>query len=289
MISCPTVQKDVIRSHYNLTTLFYRLLWGRHIHHGLWDEHSNAALELSDYEKTSAIAQQKLTETLAEFIDVQPDESLLDVGCGMGGSSIHLAKTFGCQVTGITLSPVQKRWASLESRWRGQRHNTQFLCQDAETAEFPPESFDVIWSIECTEHLFDKQAFFHKAASWLRPGGRMVICAWLAGDQLESEDAIQQVYDVCEGFFCPSLGSAEDYQSWMENGGLEFQEYHNWTNRVSQTWEICQQRVQKTGVRWLARLIDRDTVMFLDRFETILKAYETGAMQYGCFIARKPL
>ncbi|MCA9016261.1 MAG: class I SAM-dependent methyltransferase [Planctomycetaceae bacterium] len=288
MISCPTVEKDVIRSHYNLTTLFYRLLWGRHIHHGLWDEHSNAALELSNYKKTSAIAQQQLTETLAEFINVQPGESLLDVGCGMGGSSIHLAKTFGCQVTGITLSPVQKRWASLESRWRGQHHNTRFLCQDAETAEFPPESFDVIWSIECTEHLFDKQAFFHKAASWLRPGGRMAICAWLAGDQLENEDAVQQVYDVCEGFFCPSLGSAEDYQSWMETAGLEFQGYHNWTNRVSQTWEICQKRVQKTGVRWLARLIDRDTVMFLDRFDTILKAYESGAMQYGCFIARKP-
>ena len=117
----------------------------------------------------------------------------------------------------------------------------------------------------------------------------MAICAWLAGDQLETEEARQQVYDVCEGFFCPSLGSAADYQSWMENAGLEFQAYHNWTNRVAQTWEICQQRVQKTGVRWLARLIDRDTVMFLDRFETILKAYETGAMQYGCFIAHKPL
>ncbi|MFH1300885.1 MAG: class I SAM-dependent methyltransferase [Planctomycetota bacterium] len=289
MISCPTVQKDVIRSHYNLTTLFYRLLWGRHIHHGLWEENSSATHDNSAYEKSSAIAQQQLTETLAGFLNIQPDESLLDVGCGMGGSSIHLAKTFGCQVTGITLSPVQKRWATLESRWRGQRHNTQFLCQDAETAEFPPQSFDVIWSIECTEHLFDKQAFFHKAASWLRPGGRMAICAWLAGDHLENEDAVQQVYDVCEGFFCPSLGSAEDYQSWMENAGLEFQGYNNWTNRVSQTWKICQQRVQKTGVRWLARMIDRNTVMFLDRFETILKAYETGAMQYGCFIARKPL
>ncbi|WP_299460933.1 class I SAM-dependent methyltransferase, partial [uncultured Gimesia sp.] len=158
MISCPTVQKDVIRSHYNLTTLFYRLLWGRHIHHGLWEENSSATHDNSAYEKSSAIAQQQLTETLAGFLNIQPDESLLDVGCGMGGSSIHLAKTFGCQVTGITLSPVQKRWATLESRWRGQRHNTQFLCQDAETAEFPPESFDVIWSIECTEHLFDKQA-----------------------------------------------------------------------------------------------------------------------------------
>lgn len=282
MITCPTVEKDVIRSHYNLTTLFYRLLWGRHIHHGLWDENT------TDHAKSSARAQQQLTETMATMINVQPQDRILDVGCGMGGSSMHLAKTFGCQVTGITLSPVQQRWASLEARFRGQKHFTTFLCQDAETADFPPNSFDVVWSIECTEHLFDKPAFFEKAASWLRPGGRMIICAWLAGNSLETENAKQQVYDVCEGFFCPSLGSATDYQSWMEAADLEFQACHNWTNQVAQTWAICQKRVQKTGVRWLARLIDQDTVMFLDRFETILKAYETGAMEYGCFLARKP-
>lgn len=116
----------------------------------------------------------------------------------------------------------------------------------------------------------------------------MIICAWLAGDQLDTDDAKQNVYDVCEGFFCPSLGTAADYQTWIEQSGLEFHNFHNWTNRVSQTWEICHQRVKKTKVRWLAKLIDQNTVMFLDRFETILKAYETGAMQYGCFIASKP-
>ena len=54
MIVCPTVRKQDIRSHYNLTTLFYRLLWGRHIHHGLWSG-----------DETAAVAQQQLTETLA--------------------------------------------------------------------------------------------------------------------------------------------------------------------------------------------------------------------------------
>ncbi|HAH47097.1 MAG TPA: hypothetical protein DCM07_20030, partial [Planctomycetaceae bacterium] len=81
MISCPTVQKNVIRSHYNLTTLFYRLLWGRHIHHGLWDEPDSASESQIDYGKSSAIAQQQLTETLAELLAVQPDADLLDVGC----------------------------------------------------------------------------------------------------------------------------------------------------------------------------------------------------------------
>ena len=80
---------------------------------------------------------------------------------------------------------------------------------DAEQADFSAESFDVVWSIECTEHLYDKARFFQRAAAWLRPGGRMAICAWLAGEALEDQRQVRQVYDVCEGFFCPSLGTCE--------------------------------------------------------------------------------
>jgi tocopherol O-methyltransferase len=54
------------------------------------------------------------------------------------------------------------------------------------------------------------------------------------------------------------------------------------------TWEICRRRVERTGMHWLARLINRDQQLFLDRFTTILNAYRSGAMQYGCFVARKP-
>ncbi|MAT13705.1 MAG: hypothetical protein CMJ46_00360 [Planctomyces sp.] len=277
MISCPTVEKKVIRYHYNLTTFFYWLLWGKHIHHGLWEGNESCAA-----------AQLNLTETLASLAQVTPDCRLLDVGCGMGGSSIHLARKFKADVTGVTISPVQRRWAATSAMMAGVGGRTQFICQDAEQVEFEPDSFDRIWSIECTEHLFDKPAFFKKAVSWLKPGGRVSICAWLAGDHVESAEDIQQVYDVCEGFFCPSLGSSADYVEWLTDAGLEMEHELDWTERVDRTWEICKSRMQKTGMPWLARMIDQDTVMFLDRFETILKAYRTGAMKYGCFVAHKP-
>jgi tocopherol O-methyltransferase len=53
MIVCPSVRKQDIRSHYNLTTLFYRLLWGRHIHHGLWSG-----------DESASVAQQQLRTSL---------------------------------------------------------------------------------------------------------------------------------------------------------------------------------------------------------------------------------
>jgi len=275
MLTCPNVKKRVIRGHYDLSTPFYRLLWGPHIHHGLWEAN-----------ESPRAAQLQLTERLATLAGVSAEQVLVDVGCGMGASSIHMAKTRGCRAVGVTISPLQRRWAAVAARWQRVADRTEFRCADAEQIEFPAESIDVVWSVECTEHLFDKPQFFERAATWLKPGGAMAICAWLAGDTSDGA-RMQQVQDVCEGFFCPSLGTADDYVRWMEQAGLRVDNWYDWTARVSRTWEICRERVRRSRIRWLARLVDRDTVLFLDRFDTILAAYDSGAMKYGCFIAHK--
>ncbi len=278
MHCCTAVQPQSIRGHYDLSTVFYRLLWGPHIHHGYWE-----------HDERARVAQVQLIERLANACGSSADDRLLDVGCGMGGSSIHLAKTRNVQATGITVSPLQRQWATCSARWHGVHRQTSFLCRDAEAIELAPNSFDTVWSVECTEHLFDKPRFFERAARWVKPGGRVAICAWLAGENLEDSRKRRQVDEVCEGFFCPSLGAHSDYCRWMEDAGLEMIVSEDWTANVARTWELCHQRVACSKVRWLARLIDQDTVMFLDRFETLLNAYRNGAMQYGCFVARKPL
>jgi tocopherol O-methyltransferase len=276
MISCATIQKDVIRRHYDVSTLFYRLLWGRHIHHGLWSGN-----------ESPQVAAQQLTERLAEEAGIQRGNRVLDIGCGMGGSSIHLAKALDCRVTGVTLSPFQRRWAAVSARFAGVGGRADFLCADAEKVEFPTAAADVVWSVECTEHLFDKAAFFRRASEWLKPGGRMAICVWLAGDEPLTSAQQQLAFGVCEGFFCPSLGTEADYCGWMTSAGLKMTAVHDWTSRVSRTWEICRDRVNRLGMRRLARWIDPGQIIFLDRFQMLLDAYNTGAMKYGCLIAEK--
>lgn len=276
MISVDGVRKQSIRSHYQLGTLFYRLLWGPHIHHGLWDG-----------DESPYLAQCQLTDRLADLARISTGERLVDIGCGMGGSSIRLAKLRGCSATGVTLSPVQRRWAAISAGLKGLGRQTEFIAADAEQVHFEPASFDVVWSVECTEHLFDKPAFFRRAAEWLRPGGRVAITVWYEGEDTRRPGHRELCEEVCRRFVCPSLATRADYAGWLADSGLTVMHDVDWTARVSRTWEICKRRVERTGVRQLARLIDREQLDFIDGFDALLNAYRTGAMQYGAMVAQK--
>jgi tocopherol O-methyltransferase len=92
------VDLDHIRKHYDRLPFLYRFLWGEHLHHGYWDVNQSAAE-----------AQVRLMEVLAERAGVVRGSHVLDIGCGVGGSAIWLAKRFDCKVTGLTISPVQAR------------------------------------------------------------------------------------------------------------------------------------------------------------------------------------
>jgi tocopherol O-methyltransferase len=205
----------------------------------------------------------------------------------MGGSSVWLARNLKCEVTGVTLSGVQRNWATWAARMRGVRPKPKFVREDAERIEFPPGSADLVWSIECTEHLFDKPAFFRKSAQWLRPGGRFALLAWLAGEDPLSPEQVEQTKAVCKGMFCPSLGSQSDYVGWFEQAGYRIIKTGLWTRQVEQTWEICLQRVNRSGVRHLAKVLGQNHVLFLNHFQAILDAYRSGAMEYGYFVAEK--
>ena len=283
MISCPSIEKRVIRSHYDLATPFYRLFWGRHIHHGLWEgseSPAEAQLKLTD----TVIREAGLDATKNRPADPPARRRLRHGRLGHPpGERVELRRDGHHAQSRAT--PLGR---PVSARWNGASRDARFQVADAETVEFEPPSFDLVWSLECTEHLFDKPAFFRRAAGWLKPGGRAAICAWQAADGTLSDDAQRQCYDVCEGFLCPSLGSGEDYRSWFVGAGLEVERSFDWTNRVAQTWEICSRRVERSRIHWLARLVDRNQLLFLNRFQTILRAYRSGAMTYGCWIARKP-
>jgi tocopherol O-methyltransferase len=278
MISGPTIDKRTMGLSNDLATPFYRLFWGRHIHHGLWD-----AAETRDE------ALVNLMETVIREAHLHRGERVLDIGCGIGTSAVHLAKAWGCDVTGITISHVQKYWADIGSLFSGVRPRTRFLAADVETVDLAPNTFDLIWVVECAEYLFDKPAFVRRLADWLKPGGRAVICSWQAGDGPLSEESQRRVYEVCAGFGYPHLATGEEYRRWFLESGLKIDRCSDWTSRVSRTWEISWHDAQKSHVHWLARLLGRKRFEFWDHYFSILTAYRTGAMKYECWTVSKPV
>src|SRR5207248_9284185 len=104
------------------------------------------------------------------------------VGCGLGGSSFWLARKLNCSVLGITISPVQKRLAEKRARSLGLSNRVRFVVEDANELDLGTESFDAIWSIECSEHLFEKERFIRNCARMLRQGGVLGLCMWLTAE-----------------------------------------------------------------------------------------------------------
>jgi tocopherol O-methyltransferase len=266
---------DAIRSHYDRLAFFYRAFWGEHIHHGYWEG-----------EESSETAQVQLVARLAERAAVPQGARVLDVGCGFGGSALWLARQRGCVVTGITISPVQVKRATEQARAENLDDRVRFLVMDANRLDLPPASFDVVWVIECSEHLADKAGFIDACARALRPGGKLALCAWLAADGARPEQA-RLVEEVCRGMLCPSLASRKDYTGWMHAAGFDDVTAEDVTRHVEKTWAYCTAIVERPAMRALRWLMDQQTGAFVQSFAAIRRAYAEGAMAYGTFTARR--
>ena len=116
---------------------------------------------------------------LLERTDIRREESLLDIGCGTGASTLAAAlKTGpGGHVTGLDIAAQLLDRARQRSDEAGHR-NTRFILADAEAYPFVPESFDAIISRFGLMFFANPGAAFANMAKALKPRGRLVFAAW---------------------------------------------------------------------------------------------------------------
>ena len=149
-------------------------LWGEHIHLGFYPE----GRKIIDFRKAKIQFVHELVNWSG--LDRLPKGSrILDLGCGIGGSSRILATNYGFNVTGITISSEQvKRARELTPS----ELNCNFQVMDALDLKFEDGSFDAVWSVEAGAHMNDKEKFADEMLRILRPGGYLALADWNSRD-----------------------------------------------------------------------------------------------------------
>ncbi len=115
------------------------------------------------------------TEELARLAVAESGIEVLDVGCGIGGSSRFLASAFDCHVTGLDLTEEYCEVATMLSERVGLAARTEFRCASALEMPFPDESFDLVWTEHAQMNIRDKDTLFSEIARVLKYGGRFAF------------------------------------------------------------------------------------------------------------------
>ncbi len=264
--------------HYNELDPFYREIWGRHVHHGYW----------RTGKETSAEAAEGLADLVAERLGLRPGMSVCDIGCGYGETARLFASRFGASLEGVTISESQFRMAEAEPS-----PGVSIRLCDWLKNGFPDSRFDRAYAIESSEHIGDKQRFFSEAFRVLRPGGRLVVCAWLANAGASPLERRLLLEPICRYGRLPGMGTEEDYRALARDAGFDVLAADDISANVQRTWAICIRRSASKLVsdrRYRAFLFAKDAQnkAFALTLFLILAAYAAGAMRYCVFTFEKP-
>jgi SAM-dependent methyltransferase len=115
------------------------------------------------------------TKELIKLSQFTPDMHVLDVGCGVGGSTRRLSHESGCRVTGIDLSDEYIDAAERLTQLLNMQERVKFHAASALELPFEDNMFDGVWSIQMNMNIEDKPGLLGEMHRVLKPGGRAVL------------------------------------------------------------------------------------------------------------------
>jgi SAM-dependent methyltransferase len=114
------------------------------------------------------------TAELASAAGLDPSAHVLDLGCGIGGPARYLAATFGCEVTGIDLSPAFVDAATYLTARCGLADRVTFQVGDAVRLPFENATFDAVFLQHVAMNIEDRGALYGEVRRVLAPEGRFI-------------------------------------------------------------------------------------------------------------------
>ncbi len=276
--SSDTVIKGRIQEFYDLGSPLYLEVYGENIHDGYYITGKESRQE----------AQENLTRFIAEKARIKKGAKILDVGCGMGGSSLWLAENFEATTVGITISPVQVDIARRLARER--KVDCSFLLMDAENMYFD-ETFDIIWVVGASTHFQNQEKFVKSATTFLNKGGKFIVFDWMVNENIADPHNDCRLQPVSEGMLLSSLCSINTYLNWLIQYGYRIVYSEDITNHTIKTWDDALSVIMNPSIWRLAPRVTKDELIkiihFMKCIRPMKRAMERNLLVSGIIVAER--
>jgi tocopherol O-methyltransferase len=279
------VHQDAIR-HYDECYNDYLFAWCNRenlaLHYGYWDQETRSHHQ----------ALLNKNSILYQLGQISSTDCVLDAGCGIGGSSIWMAKHHQNQVTGITISQNQAIQATRHAQRQGVENLVRFEISDFCQTPFQDQHFDVIWGLESICHAVNKGDFLQEAFRLLKPEGRLVVCDGFITRREFSDDEWQDIIICLDGWAVPNLCSRTEFQSLLQSTGFTDIQFHDITEQTRPSsdhmFRIAKRlKPIQTISQWLGLRSQAQTANFKVGLSQY-RLFQDNLVEYGIFTAKKP-
>ncbi|MEK0179367.1 MAG: methyltransferase domain-containing protein [Oscillatoriales cyanobacterium] len=309
-----------IQQFYDASSGLWEQVWGEHMHHGYYGPDGNLKKERRQ-------AQIDLIEELLDWAgapsqtQLSQPYSILDVGCGIGGSTLYLTEKFSSiaannfrlddevdrnfsrspgqsktetriTATGITLSPVQANRAKERAKMAGLENNVNFLVADALNTPFPDNSFDLVWSLESGEHMPDKIKFLQECYRVLKPGGTLILATWChrpvgetAGELTDAER--RELAEIYRVYALPYVISLPEYEEITRSLPFTNIRTADWSKAVAPFWDIVIDSAFTPSAIWGLLTSGWTTIQAALALSLMSRGYQSGLIRFGLICAVK--
>ena len=272
-----------IQQFYDASSGLWEDIWGEHMHHGYYGPNGTQ-------KKDRRQAQIDLIAELLNWAEVETAENILDVGCGIGGSSLYLAEKFQARATGITLSPVQAASATERAQALILSNRSQFLVANALEMPFEDNTFDLVWSLESGEHMPDKTKFMQECYRVLKPGGKLIMVTWchrpIDNSPLTDDEQkhLQEIYRV---YCLPYVISLPEYTAIAHQLPLQNIRTADWSTAVAPFWDVVIDSAFTPKAIWGLLTAGWTTIVGALSLGLMSRGYQRGLIRFGLLCGNK--
>lgn len=143
----------------------------------LWREHAAGIDFPEEFSHISFVTISQLRR-MARELRLSPGKTLVDLGCGMAGPALWVARETGAKLVGVDLSAVAVAQANARAAALGLSGQASFVVGTFAATTLLSGAADGIMSEDALQYAPDKRSAFGEAARNMRAGGRLVFTAF---------------------------------------------------------------------------------------------------------------